>query len=109
MIPEFRRGLYTLQKHDFEVEEKEKETPAKRRKIPEELQRLFARLQMEDVASISTSGLTQSFGWNDAAAYQQQDVAELYRVLLDAIDRSLKSTPCSNLVSELFRYYYLFY
>lgn len=76
----------------------------KQRKIPTELMRLFAHLQLEDKESISTQDLTQSFGWQSNQLGQQHDVAELNRILIDAIGRSLKGTSAANLVSDLYRF-----
>jgi uncharacterized UBP type Zn finger protein len=63
----------------------------KPRRIPIELQRLFARLQGLDTKSISTQALTESFGWGVGAVAVQQDVYELTVQLMDALERSLKS------------------
>ncbi|ELR17377.1 UBA/TSN domain containing protein [Acanthamoeba castellanii str. Neff] len=75
----------------------------KKRKIPMELQRLFARMQAADVDAVSTESLTESFGWQGREMFEQQDVHELNRVLFDAIERSLKNTPACNLISDLYK------
>ena len=74
------------------------EQNVKPRRIPIELQRLFARLQLSDANYVSTSDLTDSFGWIGAEVFQQQDVFELTQLLLDALERSLVGTSHSNLV-----------
>ncbi len=51
----------------------------RKRKIPMELQRLFARLQMADVYATSTADLTDSFGWQGGQMFVQHDVHELNR------------------------------
>ncbi len=63
----------------------------KPRKIPIQLQKLFTFLYTSQENAISTTELTDSFGWKDNnEVYHQHDVSELNRILLDAIDRSLK-------------------
>ena len=39
------------------------------------LQKLFFYLQMSKGGACTTTDLTKSFGWNDAQAFEQQDVA----------------------------------
>ncbi|KAF4522539.1 hypothetical protein B566_EDAN009987 [Ephemera danica] len=58
--PEFREGLMAL-----DLEPLEGTTTDNVRKIPLQLQKLFAQLLLYDVASISTNALTESFGWTD--------------------------------------------
>jgi ubiquitin C-terminal hydrolase len=70
--------------------------------------RLFAHLQLEDREAVSTQDLTQSFGWQSNQLGQQHDVAELNRILIDAIGRSLKGTSAASLVSNLFGYKHIY-
>ena len=64
---------------------------------------MFAQLQTLNVDSISTSALTSCFGWKDDEAFQQHDVSELNRILLDAIELSLKGTKQESLVCDLYK------
>ena len=94
MTPEFRTAVYAIPPEDA------------RKKIPIELQRMFARLQLDNREAIATKELTDSFGWNEAQLAQQQDVAELNCILLDAIARSLKGAthePTASLIDRLYR------
>uniref|UniRef100_A0AAV1US23 Ubiquitin carboxyl-terminal hydrolase 47 n=1 Tax=Peronospora matthiolae TaxID=2874970 RepID=A0AAV1US23_9STRA len=110
MTPEFRQGLYrwtccnveekVLELGDEEEEEEGEE--ADEDNIPLQLQNLFAKLQLTTQDAISTKALTKSFGWTGADVFQQHDVQELCRVLLDALERSFKDTVNENLVNELF-------
>lgn len=70
----------------------------KPRRIPIELQRLFARMQLLEASATSTAALTDSFGWGGGAVAVQQDVFELTTQLMDALERSLKSTRCVSVV-----------
>ena len=54
-----------------------------------QLQRLFAHLELCDLAAIDTGGLTRSFGWTSADVFEQQDVQELFKVLLDRLEEAL--------------------
>ncbi|CAI5742933.1 unnamed protein product [Hyaloperonospora brassicae] len=125
MTPEFRQGLYRWtcsnaedkvlldqevgeegdeQEHgQEEEEEEEEEEEADEDNIPLQLQNLFAKLQLTTQDAISTKALTKSFGWTGADVFQQHDVQELCRVLLDALERSFKDTVNENLVNDLFQ------
>jgi hypothetical protein len=61
------------------------------------------RLLPVDLAAVSTSALTRSFGWSGAESFQQHDVQELARVLFDALERSLVGTPNVQLINDLFK------
>ncbi|KAI8046951.1 hypothetical protein BDF21DRAFT_469627 [Thamnidium elegans] len=65
------------------------------------LQRLFYHLQFSDVA-VSTTELTNSFGWNSADAFRQHDVQEFNRLLQDSIEKKTMNTPAQNIIKELF-------
>jgi len=54
--------------------------------IHKQMQLLFAKMQFAEVRAVSTKGLTFSFGWSPAQAYEQQDVQELCRVLFDKLE-----------------------
>jgi hypothetical protein len=54
--------------------------------IPFQLQLLFAQLQIGDNGIAKTGMLTDAFGWTNGEQYQQHDVQELMRVLLNAVE-----------------------
>lgn len=89
MTPEFRSALYGWRYRP--------ETDGEERLcIPLQLQRLFARLCLSECAHIETKNVTDSFGWSDNQVFQQQDVQELIRVLLDAIDKTFHANGIEN-------------
>lgn len=65
------------------------------------LQRLFYNLQMSDGA-VSTNELTTSFGWESRQVFEQQDVQELSRVLMDRMETRMKGTEAENTLPSLF-------
>lgn len=104
MTPEFRQGLYRWTCRDTkDVDSEDSEEEADEDNIPLQLQKLFAKLQMTTQDSISTKALTKSFGWTGADVFQQHDVQELCRVLLDALERSFKGTVNETLVNDLYQ------
>ncbi|KAK1947352.1 Ubiquitin carboxyl-terminal hydrolase 47 [Phytophthora citrophthora] len=110
MTPEFRQGLYNWTCHravkraeEQEDKEEEDEEEADEDNIPLQLQNLFAKLQLTSKDSISTKALTKSFGWTGADVFQQHDVQELCRVLLDALEKSFKDTVNETLVNDLYQ------
>ncbi|KAB8360728.1 hypothetical protein FH972_024463 [Carpinus fangiana] len=72
------------------------------------LQRLFFNLQSHN-AAISTSELTTAFGWDSSAIFQQQDVQELTRILMDKMEERMKGTPYDNALKDMFRGYFRTY
>ncbi|EGZ29985.1 hypothetical protein PHYSODRAFT_470080, partial [Phytophthora sojae] len=104
MTPEFRQGLYNWTCHRAAKKaDDEEEEEADEDNIPLQLQNLFAKLQLTTQDSISTKALTKSFGWTGADVFQQHDVQELCRVLLDALERSFKGTVNETLVNDLYQ------
>ncbi|KAG5183494.1 hypothetical protein JKP88DRAFT_181783, partial [Tribonema minus] len=123
MTPELRHGLYAVAPEDMGVQQyaplsskaesaaepskSDTQQPqqaeagkgggkgkARPKLIPLEVQRLFARLQMLQVQTISTEDLTtKGFKWQDRDGRVQHDVHELNRLLIDALERSLAHTP----------------
>ncbi|EEH42738.2 ubiquitin-specific protease UBP15 [Paracoccidioides brasiliensis Pb18] len=65
------------------------------------LQRLFYHLQTSDVP-VSTAELTSSFGWESRHTFEQQDVQELSRLLMDKLEGQMKGTPAEKALPELF-------
>ncbi|KAJ5665218.1 Ubiquitin carboxyl-terminal hydrolase 21 [Penicillium maclennaniae] len=65
------------------------------------LQRLFNNLQTSDSA-VSTTELTVSFGWDSRQAFEQQDVQELSRKLMERLEVKMKGTVAEKTLSDLF-------
>ncbi|KAI1615479.1 ubiquitin thiolesterase [Exophiala viscosa] len=65
------------------------------------LQRLFYRLQ-KDKFAVSTNELTASFGWDTRQIFEQQDVQELSRILMENLEKKMKGTPAERTLPELF-------
>lgn len=92
MTPEFRNALYNWQ-YDGHGETKS---------IPYQLQRLFVNLQTSNKASVETTDLTKSFGWDSTEAWQQHDIQELCRVMFDALEQKFKNTKQADLINRLY-------
>jgi ubiquitin carboxyl-terminal hydrolase 7 len=65
------------------------------------LQRLFFQLQ-SSTSAIGTTELTQSFGWDSKQIFEQQDVQELSRVLMDKLDEKMKGTEAEGALTKMF-------
>lgn len=65
------------------------------------LQRLFYQLQTANVA-VSTNELTKSFGWETRHIFEQQDVQELSRKLMERMEEKMKGTDAENVLPKLF-------
>lgn len=65
------------------------------------LQRLFYKLQTDPVA-VSTAELTQSFGWDSRQIFEQQDVQELSRILMEKMEEKMKGTEAENALAQMF-------
>jgi ubiquitin carboxyl-terminal hydrolase 7 len=65
------------------------------------MQSVFKQLQFSS-SSVSTSELTRAFGWNSADAFQQQDVQEMLRVLIDKLEDCVKGTPQEHVLKTMF-------
>ncbi|KAF2859744.1 cysteine proteinase [Piedraia hortae CBS 480.64] len=65
------------------------------------LQRLFYRLQSEPIA-VSTQELTHSFGWESRQIFEQQDVQELSRILMERLEERMKGTDAENALAQMF-------
>jgi ubiquitin C-terminal hydrolase len=75
-------------------------------KIPIEFRRLFSYLQLTNQQSVSTYGLTSSFGWNTSKhnhAHIQHDIHELYTQLVEALQVTLGNTTQNGLIQQLFQ------
>ncbi|CAI4211320.1 unnamed protein product [Parascedosporium putredinis] len=65
------------------------------------LQRLFYQLQTSETA-VSTNELTKSFGWETRHIFEQQDVQELSRKLMERMEEKMKGTKAENILPQLF-------
>ncbi|KAI9898253.1 hypothetical protein N3K66_006613 [Trichothecium roseum] len=65
------------------------------------LQRLFYQLQSSDQA-VGTNELTKSFGWETRHIFEQQDVQELSRKLMERMEERMKGTKAENVLPEMF-------
>ncbi|KAF2826913.1 cysteine proteinase [Ophiobolus disseminans] len=65
------------------------------------LQRLFYLLQT-NASAVGTTHLTQSFGWDSKQIFEQQDVQELSRVLMDRLDEKMKGTEAEGALTKMF-------
>jgi ubiquitin carboxyl-terminal hydrolase 7 len=51
---------------------------------------------------VGTTDLTQSFGWDSKQIFEQQDVQELSRVLMDKLDEKMKGTEAEGALTNMF-------
>ncbi|KAK3819643.1 MAG: ubiquitin carboxyl-terminal hydrolase 5 [Benniella sp.] len=65
------------------------------------LQRVFYQLATSD-ASVGTTELTRSFGWNSLESFMQHDVQEFNRVLQDNLEGKMKGTAAEGAIQKLF-------
>ena len=65
------------------------------------LQRLLYALQTHDDA-ISTQELTSAFGWEAKDIFEQRDIQELSRVLMDKMEERMKGTEAEKVLPDLF-------
>lgn len=96
MTPEFRLKLYS-----FQYDRQAHGTAANC--IPYQLQLLFARLQQTHLNYVETTDLIQSFQWDAADTFIQHDAQEFCRILLDAVEVSVKTHPgLTTMVQDLY-------
>ncbi|KKY22267.1 putative ubiquitin carboxyl-terminal hydrolase [Diplodia seriata] len=77
------------------------ENEAERSNSAYALQRLFYQLQTSNVA-VSTNELTASFGWDSRQIFEQQDVQELSRILMERMEEKMKGTEAENALPKMF-------
>ncbi|KAK7398289.1 ubiquitin-specific protease ubp15 [Neonectria punicea] len=98
--------------HNFTNYDSKKETGFAIYEIPTEndqgmnnsaytLQRLFYQLQTSEQA-VGTNELTKSFGWETRHIFEQQDVQELSRKLMERMEDKMKGTKSQTVLPELF-------
>mmetsp|Transcript_7686 Transcript_7686/g.18713 ORF Transcript_7686/g.18713 Transcript_7686/m.18713 type:complete len:1339 (-) Transcript_7686:66-4082(-) len=86
-VPEFRS--FALSWHSEQSEGDADGTPESAC-IPSQLRMLFAAMHSSHHLAVSTEGLTRSFGWGSAAAFQQHDCSELLHILFEALRKASK-------------------
>ena len=91
--PCFRRAVYRMPTDGTEDPKKS---------IPYALQRLFTLMQMSPLTP-STTELTNSFGWGPYEAFQQHDVQEFLRVIIDNLETKMKKTPEKDIFANIFK------
>jgi len=89
----FRKAVYQIPTDDEEERAASNSAYA--------LQRLFYRLQADPVA-VSTAELTHSFGWESRQIFEQQDVQELSRILMEKLETRMKGTEAENALPNMF-------
>jgi ubiquitin carboxyl-terminal hydrolase 7 len=65
------------------------------------LQRLFYQLQTSN-AAVGTNELTKSFGWETRHIFEQQDVQELSRKLMERMEEKMKGTEFEKALPQMF-------
>jgi ubiquitin carboxyl-terminal hydrolase 7 len=65
------------------------------------LQRLFYQLQTS-ASAVGTNELTKSFGWETRHIFEQQDVQELSRKLMERMEEKMKGTQAENVLPQMF-------
>lgn len=65
------------------------------------LQRLFYALQTSTTA-VSTQELTKSFRWSPLQAFEQQDVKEMSRILIERLESRMQGTPMKRALGDIF-------
>jgi len=65
------------------------------------LQRLFYQLQTSNTA-VGTNELTKSFGWETRHIFEQQDVQELSRKLMEHMEAKMKGTEYEKVLPQMF-------
>jgi ubiquitin carboxyl-terminal hydrolase 7 len=65
------------------------------------LQRLFYQLQTS-TSAVGTAELTKSFGWETRHIFEQQDVQELSRKLMERMEEKMKGTEFEKALPQMF-------
>lgn len=65
------------------------------------LQRLFYQLQTSNIA-VATNELTAAFGWDSRQTFEQQDVQELSRILMERLEVKMKGTEAEDALPKMF-------
>ena len=103
MTPQFRQAIYNLPIYQKNTQEALTLGKSKKAmKMIMEIQRMMMMLQAANLRAWSSEDLTKSFGWHSNEGRDQQDIHELNRVLMDAIEQALGGTPYEDLVRALF-------
>lgn len=95
MTPQFRKAI-------FEISFDEQKDGDPTYHIPYQLQLLFARMALSRQPAVNTKGLTTSFHWDRAQSFEQNDVQELMKVLLEALEKTLALDPKNSFTTNLY-------
>lgn len=87
----FRKAIYQIPTEDGQTVQSSAYT----------LQRLFFLLQTSSDA-VTTNELTKSFGWETRHIFEQQDVQELSRKLMERMEIKMKGTAAENALERIF-------
>ncbi|KAG2388122.1 hypothetical protein C9374_000972 [Naegleria lovaniensis] len=99
-IPKFRRSVFTMMMDKEDVDS-----------ISKAMARVFYNLQkacdpIEEghsyTGTVSTKCLIDSFGWTGNQVFEQHDIQEVARILLDDLQQKMKNTSVSKSISQLF-------
>ncbi|KAF2663246.1 cysteine proteinase [Microthyrium microscopicum] len=88
----FRKAVYQI---PTDLDENARESSAYA------LQRLFLQLQTAESA-VPTNELTASFGWSSREIFEQQDVQELSRVLMEKLEEKMKGSEADHALARMF-------
>ncbi|ETO25564.1 hypothetical protein RFI_11573, partial [Reticulomyxa filosa] len=98
-----------LRKSIFEIAMEITDCMLKHKDICYEFQSLFMKMEemgnnpTEYCSAVTTADLMESFGWDNLDAFDQHDVQEFLRILLEALEHKLKGTNCETLIQDLFQ------
>ncbi|KAI5299506.1 hypothetical protein KEM55_002070 [Ascosphaera atra] len=95
------QSLYLTNKFRKAVYQIPTEKDANKKNSAYTLQRLFYSLQTSE-HPVSTTELTASFGWESRQIFEQQDVQELSRKLMERLEDKMKGTSVEKALEELF-------
>lgn len=87
----FRKAIYSIPTQNSENMDNSAYT----------LQRLFYQLQTSQ-AAVGTNELTKSFGWETRHIFEQQDVQELSRKLMERMEEKMKGTEFEKVLPQMF-------
>lgn len=96
MCHEFREKIFSF---DYNPNQHGEEEMCLTRQI----QILFAQLQLSVKSSVSTKGLTNSFGWSSADSFTQQDVQECMAVIFDFIEKQAMGSKLESFFSDFWQ------
>ena len=95
-VREFRRIAFHFV-NKITIEDTEEEITAKATKsVAIQLAKVFVDLQNESSQPVNTTHLTEAFGWSKVSLFEQHDVQELARLLIDNLDTKIQKFDCKQ-------------